>query len=165
MEFMEFLDAIYSNLDDGRRTGVLFLDLKKAFDTVNHNIAIRILSQLELSAIILNWFKSYLSDRKQLTKVNNINSDTKAINCGVPQGSILGPLIFILYMNSLPNHLANCQTFLYADDTAILCSGNNIDEMNNTLCAELTNAAYWMQRHKLSLNYSKTKVMYQSTLP
>ncbi len=160
---IEFLDAIYRNMDEGRLCGVLFLDLKKAFDTVDHNIAIRLLSQLNLSSATLDWFTNYLTNRKQLTKVNNVCSDIKPINCGVPQGSILGPLIFILYMNSLPNVLTKSETYLYADDTAIICTGNSIHEINETMRSELACAATWMRDHRLSLNYTKTKVMYYGT--
>ena len=125
--------------------------------------AIRLLSQLHLSQVTLDWLTSYLNNRNQLTKVNNVCSDIKPISCGVPQGSILGPLIFILYVNSLPNALAQSETFLYADDTAILCTGDSIEEIDNILRIELANAAKWMNDHRLSLNLAKTKVMYFGT--
>ena len=93
---IDFLDDIYTNMDEGRLTGVLFLDLRKAFDTVDHSVAICKLSEYNFSLDCLYWFKIYLSGRTQITKVNGMESDVKNVVCGVPQGSILGPLIFIL---------------------------------------------------------------------
>ena len=160
---VEFLDAIYDGVENDRLSGVLFLDLKKAFDTVDHNIAINILSNMNMSPVCLQWYRSYLSNRSQVTQVNNVLSDKMGLKCGVPQGSILGPLLFILYINTLPSALEDSDTFLYADDTAIVCKGNNHDEVNSKLSKQLTKAHTWLCNHKLSLNLAKTKIMYFGT--
>ena len=96
-------DNWYVNIDDGLPNAILFIDLKKALDTIDHEI---LLSNLELygfKGASLKLFRDYLSDRTQVTVINNVNSETSFINCGVPQGSILSPLLFLLYINDLPN--------------------------------------------------------------
>ena len=111
------------NMDQGLINGLLFLDLKKAFDTVDHNILI---SKLELYGVrgkALQWFISYLRGRKQVCKINHEISDRATITCGVPQGSNLGPLLFLLYINDLPNCVRSTKASMFADDTNISCDG------------------------------------------
>ena len=112
-------DIIYKNIDRGNFTGVVFLDLKKAFDTIDHNILLKKLSKYSLSVNVVEWFKSYLTNRKQLIKVNGVKSDFKDVLCGVLQGSILGPLLFILYNNNMIEYLMNSRINLYSDDTTL----------------------------------------------
>ncbi len=98
---------------------MVFLDLKKAFDTIDHNILLKKLSKYSLSVNVVEWFKSYLTNRKQLIKVNGVKSDFKDVLCGVLQGSILGPLLFILYNNNMIEYLMNSRINLYSDDTTL----------------------------------------------
>ena len=140
-----------------------FLDLKKAFDTVDHRILVSKLSEIGLDEHALQWVESYLYGRTQLTVVNGHKSSTGKIQCGVPQGSILGPLFFILYVNSLPNILHNSKVYLYADDTAIAVRGNNTESIVNCLNEELKHARVWFDKHRLSLNLKKTRVMFFGT--
>ncbi len=144
-------------------SGVVFLDLKKAFDTVDHNILCCKLSSLRLSNSCTAWFEKYLSGRTQVTKVGNHVSDPGQVSCGVPQGSILGPLLFIIYINSLPNVIENCETFLYANDTAIISTGSTEAEIMNNLSNAMRSAANWLDDNKLSLNIGKTKCMFIGT--
>ncbi len=134
---IEFLNEIYTNMDEGRLTGVLFLDLRKAFDTVDHNIAVCKLSEYNLSPNVLLWFDNYLWGRSQVTKVNGEESEARDVVCGVPQGSILGPLIFILYINSLPTVLNYTSPYLYADDTALVVTGADETEIVEKLAEDL----------------------------
>ena len=100
---IDFLHDIYSNIDEGHASGVLFLDLKKAFDVVDHQILLEKLKYLGFRESAVNWFGSYLKDRQQVTKLGGKLSNKNTVTHGVPQGSILGPLLFSLYVNDLPN--------------------------------------------------------------
>ena len=102
---------------------------------VDHSITLSLLSKLNMSPQVLNWLHSYLTDRTQITRVNGKASDPGVLKCGVPQGSILGPLIFILYLNRSPTMLKDSECFMYADDTAIICMGNNASRINS--CSEM----------------------------
>ena len=115
-------------MDNGFVTGVIFLDLKKAFDTVNHEILINKLSNYGIKGNELNWFKSYLCNRSQAVQVNSFLSDFKTYNTGIPQGSILGPLLFIIFVNCLPDAVT-CKTVMYADDTSLMCRARTVDEL------------------------------------
>lgn len=107
-------------MDSGEITGAVFLDLKKAFDTVNYDVLLSKLVHLGIVGRELGWFSNYLSNRQQCTVINNVQSDFKLFTVGVPQGSILGPLLFISFINDLPNVITKSKVVLYADDTAIM---------------------------------------------
>ena len=113
-----------------------------------------------MSPKVLNWFDSYLSNRTQLTKVNNIESNRAGVLYGVPQGSILGPLIFILNISSLPDNIPGSSTFLYADNTAIVCEGKTELEVTNKLSIAPGHAQNWLKTHGLTLNVEKMKAMF-----
>ena len=130
--------------------------MAKAFDTVNHNILITKLSNLGIGNSLLNWIKNYLDNRKQCTTANHITSSYKDIICGVPQGSILGPLFFIVYVNDIKQSLSNCAHLLYADDTVIYITGE-IDVITNILQNDLNSFKGWCDRNKLTMNIKKTK--------
>ncbi len=155
-----FLNEIYEEVDNGGTCGVLFLDLAKAFDTVDHLILVDKLKLLGFKASAQSWFSSYLDNRSQSTKFGNSISANKSISCGVLQGSILGPFLFLCYINDLPQGLKHTQGFLYADDTALLVRGKDPMELELNLNAELTSVARWFDANKLSMNTSKTKLMH-----
>ena len=154
---LTLLDSIYRNIEANRLTGVIFLDLKKAFDTVDHNILISKLRTFNIKETSLDWFKNYLDSRKQCVKLLNTKSDRKEITCGVPQGSILGPLLFILYINDLEKYLNDCKINLYADDTALYSSSTSYIELMLNLRLELSIVSEWLKANKLTLNVKKTK--------
>ena len=143
----------------GGACGAIFLDLSKAFDTVNHEVLLLKLRNLGFRHSAVSWFCSYLSGRKQSTRLNGVISSQLQVNSGVPQGSILGPLLFICYINDLPNCLNNGTAYIYADDTAIVCRGNDIDEINASLSIEFSNVCRWFEADKLSVNNAKTNTM------
>ena len=120
-----FADEVLLNMEQGKLCGAVFLDLTKAFDTVDHGILLRKLSEISLCENSLQWFRSYITDRKQRTCCENELSDELPVTHGVPQGSILGPLLFVIYINDLPSVLNACQASLYADDTVIYCYGSS----------------------------------------
>ena len=112
--------------------GMIILDLQKAFDTVNHKILINKLKALGLNQIAINWFVSYLRDREQIVDIAGTYSQTCNITCGVPQGSILGPLLFLIYVNDM-KAAVNCKLILYADDSALLVSGKDVVKIEQGL--------------------------------
>ena len=137
-------------------TCCIFLDLKKAFDTVHHYL---LLQKLEITdgfrGITLDMMKSYLTNRQQYIKIGNKHSMNQNIYCGVRQGSLLGPLLFILYINDLPS-VSLFSSTLFADDTLLSIAEKNLDTLEKRVNSELKLIDDWLQNNKLSLNYSKT---------
>ena len=149
----------FLNIDKGLINGVLFLDLRKAFDTVDHKILIDKLKFYGITGSTLNWFISYLDKRNQTCKVNNVKSSRKLIKCGVPQGSNLGPLLFLLYVNDLPNCLDQAEPSMFADDTNVSTSAESVENLETQLNFELDNIYRWLVANRLTLNVSKTEYM------
>ena len=139
--------------------GVVFLDLKKAFDTVDHGILIKKLEFYGIKNNTLRWFISYLSDRKQICKVGMSVSNSENITTGVPQGSNLGPLLFLLYINDLPRYLDSSVPALFADDTNLTVSGVTATEIQDNLEIELNKVHMWLLANKLTLNAKKPEFM------
>ena len=157
---LDVTDYILLNANDGKVTASIFLDLKKAFDTVNHDLLLKKLNSYGIKGTTLAWFKSYLSDRTQAVNINSTLSDFKNIEIGVPQGSILGPLLFIIFVNSLPDSIHNdCKCVMYADDTTLLLNSSDPTTLQNDLNSNLDKIADWFKANKLTLNIKKTKLM------
>ena len=147
------------NMDKGLINGFLFLDLKKAFDTVDHNILISKLEKYGIRGTALHLFRCYLSERKQICKLQNTMSEVVNLTCGVPQGSNLGPLLFLLYINDLPNCLEETQASMFADDTNLSCHGKSSSEVESMINTDLENVHKWLIANKLTLNEEKTECM------
>jgi hypothetical protein len=154
----DLIENKLKNLDENLYTCALYVDLSKAFDTVNHCILLRKLEHQGIRGVPLELFKSYLSNRKQYTYVNGARSHELPIEIGVPQGSVLGPLLFLLYINDLPC-ASLLLTKLFADDTCLIFSANTIDQLEISINREMMKIHKWMVSNKLSINYSKTKYM------
>lgn len=159
---LDVQDYVLNNMDSGYTTGLIFLDLKKAFDVVNHDILIDKLSKYGINQKELLWFKSYLNNRSQAVHVNSTLSNFENINIGIPQGSILGPLLFIIFVNCLP-YAVNCKIVMYADDTTLMCRAKNEVDLQAQLESSLHNVAKWLEANKLILNVDKTKLMVLGT--
>ena len=153
----------YTSIDNDEYVGVVMLDLKKAFDTVSHNILVNKLRNYDISKHCVEWFKSYLSGRTHVTCVNSVTSEPSRCTCGIPQGSILGPLLFIIYINDLPSFVKNVEVSMYADDTVLYTSSKQISTLVKTLNDDLSNVNKWLIENKLSLNVDKSEVMIIST--
>ena len=139
---------------------MIFVDLKKAFDTVNHEILLRKLKQYRVTGSENAWFASYLCKRMQFCRLNGVSSGLDDINCGVPQGSCLGSLLLLIYINDLPFSLQGSQVTMYADDTTLSHSSRNIVDLSENL-----NLKQWLQGNKLSLNFIKTEAMVVGSRP
>ena len=157
--FLEVTNNWYLNIGDGLLKSVLFLDLKKAFDTVDHSILLKKLQLYGLDSHTVQWFKSYLSNRFQSTLVNGILSDYLPVSCGVPQGSVLGPLLFLIYINDLQECELSSSPFMYADDTSLTLSAYDPTTLEENLNKELEEVQKWLKSNKLTLNVKKTKYM------
>ena len=164
---LEFIDRTYQLLESGKIPISVYLDLSKAFDTLDHGTLLHKLEYYGIRGTALNWFKSYLNNRHQFVEYDGVQSDSLPICTGVPQGSILGPLLFIIYINDI--HLASSKftAILYADDTTLinsLCSfhydsDSTTENLSANINFELNKVQSWLVANKLSLNVSKTRYM------
>ena len=152
----QITEIIKESIDKGKYGCGIFIDLRKAFDTVNHGILLKKLEHNGIRGNMLDWFQSYLSDRKQYVDINGKSSKLLEITCGVPQGSVLGPLLFLRYINDLPNISKILNFYLYADDTNIYYESSSLDKLERTVNRELNKLYLWLNVNRLSLNIDKT---------
>ena len=149
------------NMDKGKLIDrcSFFLDIRKAFDSVDHSILLEKVKFYGVANRELMWFKSYLTARRQQCLINGCLSSQSNLLCGVPQGSILGPLLFLIYINDLPNCLKFTTPCLYADDTQIFTSSFDIGALANNINSDLKNLSDWLTVNKLQFHPLKTKLM------
>ena len=159
MALMILVDNLIKSLENGEYVLGVFLDFSKAFDTVDHSILLSKMYHYGIRGVAFELFQSYLADRQQYVTYNGVQSSKKLIKCGVPQGSILGPILFLLYINDLVKACSTTLPFLFADDTNLFISGKNLTEMAYSLNKELLEISLWLKINKLSLNVNKTHYM------
>ena len=135
------------------------MDLSKAFDTLDHNILFCKLAHYGIRGLALDWFKSYLTNRTQYVKYKNCNSQRNIIKCGVPQGSILGPLLSIIYINDIYLISIKGNFITFADDTNVFYAGKNLNDLTISVNEELDKIYNWLSANKLFLNINKTKYL------
>ena len=150
---------MYTALNNRMYQLTVFCDLTKAFDTINHCILSDKLQVYGIRGPAHNWFSSYLKSRHQYTVFSNTSSHRKNITCGVPQGSVLGPLLFLIYINDIALCTNNLKFILFADDTNIYLQGRDLNLLQDTMNRELENVSSWLKSNKLTLNINKTHYM------
>ena len=159
MALISLMEKISMALDNGEYVIGVFLDFSKAFDTVDHDILLQKLNIYGVRGVAHTWFKSYLANRYQYVTYNNAMSQKEKLTCGVPQGSILGPLLFLIYINDLSTVSNACLSILFADDTNMFRTGTDLNDLCNALNDDLSKIQEWLRANKLSLNVKKTHYM------
>ena len=149
-------DKILKGSDKGLFTGMILIDFQKAFDTINHEILLGKLHAIGFSDKTVAWFKSYLSDRAFKVNINNHFSDLSKISCGVPQGSILAPLLFSLYINDMPQ-AAHSDLFLCADGSGLTFQRKDVVTIEHQLNKDFANLSKWFEDNKLSIHLCEDK--------
>ena len=156
----KLLNYIIETLEKSEIGVCIFLDFAKAFDTVNHEILIQKLEYYGIRGVALNWMKSYLTNRMQCTEVGDTQSELELVKCGVPQGSVLGPLLFLLYINDIVKSSNLFRFTLFADDTSLYYSCKNTSNLEETINGELSKISDWLSANRLSLNVGKSKLLF-----
>jgi hypothetical protein len=153
---IHLLNEVTKASNSKKYTLAIFCDLRKAFDTCNHDILIKKLRKIGVNNCELDWFISYLSGRMQFVYLNGVESDRLEIKKGVPQGSILGPLLFVIYVNDLPE-CSSLIALLFADDTTLMASGDNLQELVSLVNSEFKKVVKYFRAHQMALHPAKTK--------
>ena len=159
MALLILLEKVTDAFDNSEFAVCILIDFRKAFDTVDHNILLDKLYHYGIRGNALIWFNCYLTNRYQYVNYNNTSSDMKQITYGVPQGSILGPSLFLLYINDIASVSCALFSILFADDTTLFCSAKSLHELSTVINNELSNVMKWLNANRLSLNIDKTNFM------
>ena len=155
---LDLFDKIFSAKESNKKPAIVFLDIKKAFDSVSHNVLLKKLKYYGVDGYVIKWFESYLHDRMQFTKINGTCSKTQTIHTGVPQGSILGPILFSLFINDLCFNCKQSQAFLFADDSALYFN-NVVRGVYYNIKEEMKLICKWFRINKLKFNADKTSLL------
>ena len=149
-------DKILRGFDEGLFTGMILIDLQKAFDTIDHEIFLKKIKYIGFSDTTVNWYKSYLEDRCFVINIEGCFSEEASLNCGVPQGSILGPLIFLIYVNDM-SQAVDCDLYLYADDSCLVYSGKDVCTIEDVLNKNFNTLCDWFVTNRLSIHFGEDK--------
>ena len=162
---LDLTETIYNSLNNKKYQISIMIDLKKAFDSVNNNILLKKLELYGIRGMGLSWIQSYLADRVSYVALGKVKSNLHTTNIGIPQGSIIGPILFLIYINDLPKTSNKFHTTLFADDTTFSLSDDNYDTMVTTLNSELTKVENWTNANRLTINVTKTEMLFFSNRP
>ena len=146
-------------IDNGRTVGAVFIDLQNIFHAVLHDILSYKLHAIGVSGSIYEWLMSYLSNRRQFTEVNNSKSATDLVHYEVPQGSLLGPRLYTIYVNDLPDYIDSGDLYMYADGTTVYCIGQNVDQVITDLNETMKQVLMWSEKNRLTIIPIKTEAM------
>ena len=160
---LETLENLKTAIDDNKITCGIFLDFSKAFDTINHHILLEKLQRYGIRLLPHAWFASCITNRNPYVKIGNTEYSLKTVTCGVPQGSTLGPLLFLLYINNLPKSSKILIFRIFADDTNIFYSSNNLEQLQTVINEELELVLKYCAANKLSINFKKTNFIITTT--
>ena len=153
----QLIDFVATGMDKQMYTGMILVDLQKAFDTLDHGVLLEKMKYFGFRASVIKWFESYLSNRKFLVCIDNVFSEAGTLKYGVPQGSILGPLLFLLYVNDLPQLLSDAGSYLYADENCIFYQHEDVEKIENVLNKEFSSLCQWFIDNKLSIHFGEEK--------
>ena len=153
---LSIVEKIRSSLDKKMYTCGVFIDLKKAFNTVNNIIILSKLNHYDIRGTAITWFFSYLSSRYQSVMLNGVTSSRKVITCGVPQGSILGPLLFLIYINDMHHSVMSATVYHFADDTNLMCFSKNLKRLRKDFDLDLDLLYDWLCANRLSIKTGET---------
>lgn len=156
---VEVLDYIYRLFDNKRYCAIVSLDLSKAFDSISHTLLLHKLTKLGLGEGVINWTRSYLKDRKQRTKFKHFTSKEETIVSGIPQGSIIGPLLFVCFTNDLSEEFKDCKMVAYADDTQLIVEAKNLHQLKTKIENAITTAQKWYEANSMKNNITKTEIL------
>ena len=153
----QLIEFVATGMDKQINTGMILADLQKAFDTLDHGVLLEKMKYFGFRASVIKWFESYLSNRKFLVCIDNVFSEAGTLKYGIPQGSILGQLLFLLYVNDLPQSLTDAGYYLYADDTCIFYQHEDVKKIENVLNKEFSLLCQWFIDDKLSIHFGEDK--------
>ena len=154
-DLINLTESIRQSLDEGSFGCGIFVDLQKAFDNVDHKTLLQKLEYYGIRGVCNNWFKSYLSDRKQFVSINGYNSDLMPVDCGVPQGSVLGPLLFLIYINDLHKAIQYCKVHHFADDKKIFHTSKSVKNLNWQVIRGMKHLNNSLSANKVSFNVER----------
>ena len=159
---LQMINRFHQAINNGQIIGMVMVDFRKAFDLVDHTLLLKKLKHYKICDDTLHWFASYLLNRKQKVVLNNVESSTAELECGVPQGSILGPLLFLMFINDLPLYTNNVLTDLYADDTTLYLTGHSQYSVQENLQLASQKLSVWCKHNGMLLNTEKINVNYHT---